>query len=63
MLLRARHAPPPAQRAAGRGCQRQQARTRTAPALVALRANTNCASRTFRLLVTEISRHTQQTVF
>ncbi|MCI49333.1 hypothetical protein A2U01_0070577 [Trifolium medium] len=35
----------PAQRAAGRGYQRQQTHTRAAPALAALRANTNDASR------------------
>ncbi|MCI76580.1 hypothetical protein A2U01_0097850, partial [Trifolium medium] len=31
--------------AAGRGCQRQQARTRAAPALVVLRANTSWFTR------------------
>ncbi|MCI77787.1 hypothetical protein A2U01_0099057, partial [Trifolium medium] len=43
MLLLARRAPPLAQRAAGRGCKRQQARThaRAAPALAVLRANTS----------------------
>ncbi|MCI70947.1 hypothetical protein A2U01_0092210, partial [Trifolium medium] len=47
MLLRAPRATSLAQSAASRSCQRQQARSRTAPTLVTLRTNTSRFTRIF----------------